>query len=94
MKGYLEKTEQFYDKEYSMNNAEHRKLSIGDICIVHPTPTSHVKKPYKVQIELRYWNWVGGGSVELTTSLHSIFEKGHSACMTENLFNRLEPVHK
>lgn len=92
MKSYLSKTNQFLDRQYE-NTTKVKKLSVGDICIVHPTPTSQSKKPYKVQIVFEYINWVDKPSVEICTSLHSIFEKGHTAVLNEYLFNKLEPIN-
>lgn len=92
IEGYLHKTEKFYGKEYKVNNFNHRKLAIVDICLVHPTLTSQSKEPYKVQIVLDHVNWVGNPSAELCTSLHSIERSGYKAVINENLFSRLEPI--
>lgn len=93
MEGYLKHTENFYGKEYVNNNPEHRKLAIGDICLVNPTPVSHSKEPYKVQIVLKPFNWTHTGpSVELCTDLLSLDRKGYHAVINNELFSRLEPI--
>lgn len=83
-----ERTSRFLGKRYLRNNSAGHTLKIGDVCMVHPTATSQMRKPYEVTIIEKEINWVGPPSVEICA--HK--DGGHSAVMNDYLFARLEPI--